>query len=97
MFGDFLAEAKYRRISSQSSSSSQPTHKECANFTWEYGGYCTLKNKNVEPEGPACPDFQPKHASSSSLNQMDIFHLALGACFIAAGTLIIGHFVLKWF
>jgi hypothetical protein len=46
---------------------------------------------------PACPDFQPKHASSSSLNQMDIFHLALGACFIAAGSLIIGHFVLKWF
>jgi hypothetical protein len=81
-------------------SSNQPTHKECVNFTWQYGGYCTLKNKNVNPNAPACPQFQPKQlavTATTSSNSIDLFHLALGICFIAAGSLIIGHFVLKWF
>ena len=77
------------------------THRECANFSWMNGGYCTLKNKPVDPDGSACPMFTPVSGSSlssgSNPNGVDVFHLALGLCFIAAGTLIIGHFVLKWF
>jgi hypothetical protein len=73
------------------------THGECANFRWMNGGYCTLKNKPVDPGGSACPMFTPASGSSLNSNGVDVFHLALGLCFIAAGGLIIGHFVLKWF
>lgn len=34
-----------------------PTHKECVNFR---RGYCSLKNKAVDPNGPACDQFVPR-------------------------------------
>jgi len=33
------------------------THKECKHFS---NGNCNLKNKQVEPDGPACPSFKTK-------------------------------------
>jgi len=34
-----------------------PTHSECAHYR---NGWCTLKNKPVNPTAPACPQFTPR-------------------------------------
>lgn len=36
------------------------THKECINFS---NGYCRLFNVPVDPDGPACPNFQLRSAA----------------------------------
>lgn len=37
-----------------------PTHKGCKNFSSREGGWCNLKSKKVDPDGSACPEFEPR-------------------------------------
>ena len=48
-------------------SQNMPTHAECANYE---NGKCKLYNINVDPEGPACPNYQPKILGSTYWQQV---------------------------
>lgn len=50
-------------------------HKNCKHFK---NGICTLKNKEVNPEGPACPSFNPISLSNPGSKNKELKSLLAG-------------------
>ena len=48
-------------------------HKECKNYS---KNWCNLKEKEVDPDGPACEDFETKEEKGKSgINKSEVVNI----------------------